>query len=129
MLVSDRDASETAESVAEKKFSDLTPLTPGSELMKLICQCFIHIRTVHGYSMLRTQLNNNYFHDLFNLSAQFDVAIEGHRKYFIGISQRAEAIHLYYCRHRNRTWRFRDRSRIYLSSENGGQRYIVQIHC
>jgi len=37
VLVSDRNASETAESVAEKKFSDLTPLTPGSELMKLIC--------------------------------------------------------------------------------------------
>jgi len=35
---------------------------------------------VHGYSLLRTQLNNDYFLDLYDTSLQFDVAIEGHRK-------------------------------------------------
>ncbi|KAJ7063496.1 hypothetical protein C8F01DRAFT_1055846 [Mycena amicta] len=53
---------ETAQSVAEKKFTDLRPLTPG----------------MHGYSLLRTQLNNDYFQDLFDESARFDVDIEGH---------------------------------------------------
>ncbi|CAK5264679.1 unnamed protein product [Mycena citricolor] len=33
---------------------------------------------LHGYSMLRTQLNNDYFHDLFDRSADFDIDIEGH---------------------------------------------------
>lgn len=40
---------------------------------------------MHGYSLLRTQLNNKYFNDLFNKSIEFDVGIEGHRKPF-GIS-------------------------------------------
>jgi glutamine synthetase len=53
---------ETPESVAEKKFHGLSPLTPG----------------MHGYSMLRTQLNNQYFHDLFNMSERFGVQIESH---------------------------------------------------
>lgn len=35
---------------------------------------------VHGYSLLRTQLNNDYFHDLFDESFKFDVQIEGHRE-------------------------------------------------
>lgn len=34
---------------------------------------------MHGYSLLRTQLNNDYFHELFDASAEFGVAIEGHR--------------------------------------------------
>jgi len=38
------------------------PLTPG----------------MHGYSLLRTQLNNEYFHDLFDKSIAFDIGIEGH---------------------------------------------------
>lgn len=38
--------------------------------------------SVHGYSLLRTQLNNDYFHDLFNESLKFDVPIEGHRNAF-----------------------------------------------
>ena len=33
---------------------------------------------VHGYSLLRTQLNNEYFHDLFDESAKFEVDLEGH---------------------------------------------------
>jgi len=53
---------ETPESLAKKKFMDLKPLTSG----------------MHGYSLLRTQLNNDYFHDLFNESAKFDIDIEGH---------------------------------------------------
>ncbi|KAJ8472719.1 hypothetical protein ONZ45_g16555 [Pleurotus djamor] len=56
---------ETPVSAAEKQFKDLQPLTPG----------------MHGYSLLRTQLNNEYFHDLFDISAQFGVAIEGHPRY------------------------------------------------
>lgn len=29
--------------------------------------------------MLRTTLNQDYFHDLFNMSEQFGISIEGHR--------------------------------------------------
>ncbi|KAG5634404.1 hypothetical protein H0H81_002100 [Sphagnurus paluster] len=46
----------------EKKFTDLQPLTPGN----------------HGYSLLRTQLNNDYFQALFDESAKFRIPIEGH---------------------------------------------------
>ncbi|KAH7926624.1 glutamine synthetase/guanido kinase [Leucogyrophana mollusca] len=53
---------ETPESVAQKNFTNLQPLTPG----------------MHGYSLLRTQLNQNYFHDLFDESLKFGVEIEGH---------------------------------------------------
>ncbi|KAL0946698.1 hypothetical protein HGRIS_012885 [Hohenbuehelia grisea] len=53
---------ETASSLAEKSFTDLQPLTPG----------------MHGYSLLRTQLNNDYFLELFDESAKFDIGIEGH---------------------------------------------------
>ncbi|KAH8106797.1 glutamine synthetase/guanido kinase [Cristinia sonorae] len=53
---------ETPKSLAEKKFSDLKPLTSG----------------MHGYSLLRTQLNNDYFTDIFDQSHKFDVALEGH---------------------------------------------------
>ncbi|KAF9500507.1 glutamine synthetase/guanido kinase [Pleurotus eryngii] len=53
---------ETPASAAEKQFKDLQPLTPG----------------MHGYSLLRTQLNNDYFHELFDAGSEFGVAIEGH---------------------------------------------------
>ncbi|KAI0320120.1 glutamine synthetase/guanido kinase [Amylostereum chailletii] len=53
---------ETPSSLAEKKFQSLQPLTPG----------------MHGYSLLRTQLNNDYFHALFDESARFDIEVEGH---------------------------------------------------
>ncbi|KAI0306617.1 glutamine synthetase/guanido kinase [Multifurca ochricompacta] len=53
---------ETPHSLAEKKFRDLQPLTPG----------------MHGYSLLRTQLNNDYFHDIFNEADKFEVHLEGH---------------------------------------------------
>jgi len=53
---------ETPDSLAEKRFNALQPLTPG----------------MHGYSLLRTQLNNDYFHDIFNEAEKFDIEIEGH---------------------------------------------------
>ena len=34
---------------------------------------------VHGYSLLRTQLNNDYFHDIFDEAEKFDINIEAHR--------------------------------------------------
>lgn len=43
---------------------------------------------VHGYSLLRTQLNNDYFHDLFDESAKFGIEIEGHRTSFISVTNR-----------------------------------------
>ncbi|KAA1471220.1 glutamine synthetase/guanido kinase [Dentipellis sp. KUC8613] len=53
---------ETPHSLAEKKFQNLDPLTPG----------------MHGYSLLRTQLNNDYFNGLFDESEKFGVSLEGH---------------------------------------------------
>ncbi|KAG5644222.1 hypothetical protein DXG03_008817 [Asterophora parasitica] len=53
---------ETPATLAEKKFTDLQPLTPGN----------------HGYSLLRTQLNNDFFQDLFDESAKFRIAVESH---------------------------------------------------
>lgn len=54
---------ETPQSLEEKRFVGLTPLTPGA----------------HGYSLLRTTLNKDYFYDLYNVSTAMDVEIEGHR--------------------------------------------------
>ncbi|KAI0256654.1 glutamine synthetase/guanido kinase [Lactifluus subvellereus] len=53
---------ETPHSLAEKKFHDLQPLTPG----------------MHGYSLLRTQLNNDYFNDIFTYADAFEIPLEGH---------------------------------------------------
>ncbi|BEJ16442.1 hypothetical protein CspHIS471_0510470 [Cutaneotrichosporon sp. HIS471] len=53
---------ETPQSLEEKHFVGLTPLTPGA----------------HGYSLLRTSLNKDYFYDLYNVSTAMDVEIEGH---------------------------------------------------
>ena len=36
---------------------------------------------MHGYSLLRTQLNNDYFRDIFDESRRFECDVEGHRKY------------------------------------------------
>lgn len=33
---------------------------------------------MHGYSLLRTQLNNDYFHDIFNRAEDFQISVEGH---------------------------------------------------
>ncbi|KXN91501.1 Type-1 glutamine synthetase 2 [Leucoagaricus sp. SymC.cos] len=53
---------ETPQSAAEKGFVKLNPLTPG----------------MHGYSMLRTQLNNEYFQDIIDKALNFEVNVEGH---------------------------------------------------
>ncbi|KAJ1309517.1 hypothetical protein OPQ81_006291 [Rhizoctonia solani] len=53
---------ETPQTVTEKRFTSLSPLTSG----------------MHGYSLLRTQLNQEYFHDLFDESKKFGIEIEGH---------------------------------------------------
>lgn len=37
---------------------------------------------MHGYSLLRTQLNQDYFNAVFDRSLEFDVGIEGHRRSF-----------------------------------------------
>jgi glutamine synthetase len=52
---------ETPQSAQDKKFRDLTPLTPG----------------MFGYSILRSTLNNPYFTDLFELMNKFGVPLEG----------------------------------------------------
>ncbi|KIM29070.1 hypothetical protein M408DRAFT_68625 [Serendipita vermifera MAFF 305830] len=53
---------EDPRSVADKKFHQLEALTPG----------------MHGYSMLRTQLNQDYFNDIFDEAKRFHIEIEGH---------------------------------------------------
>jgi len=53
---------ETPKTLAEKKFLNLKPLTSG----------------MHGYSLLRPQLNNEYFTDIFDQTYKFDVPLEGH---------------------------------------------------
>jgi len=52
---------ETPNSVNEKQFRNLTPLTPG----------------MFGYSILRSSLENAYFGDLFELLKKFKVPLEG----------------------------------------------------
>ncbi|PLW18079.1 hypothetical protein PCANC_14719 [Puccinia coronata f. sp. avenae] len=53
---------ETAQSVKDKHFVNLTPLTAG----------------MHGYSLLRPGLNQEYYHELFERSRDFGIPIEGH---------------------------------------------------
>ncbi|KAL7423902.1 hypothetical protein Q5752_001487 [Cryptotrichosporon argae] len=53
---------ETPESLVEKRFVGLQPLTPG----------------MHGYSVLRPTRNQDYFHDLYDSAADFGIEIEGH---------------------------------------------------
>ncbi|WEK19506.1 MAG: glutamine synthetase family protein [Candidatus Pedobacter colombiensis] len=52
---------ETPETLHQKNFSGLAPLTPG----------------MFGYSILRSTLKNEYMSDLFELLCQFDIPIEG----------------------------------------------------
>ncbi|KAH9817354.1 hypothetical protein DFH28DRAFT_889981 [Melampsora americana] len=53
---------ETPESIKAKAFVNLDTLTPG----------------MHGYSLLRPNLNQEYFHDLFDSASAFGIPIEGH---------------------------------------------------
>jgi len=52
---------ETPQSVQDKKFVGLTPLTPG----------------MFGYSILRSSLKNDFFNDLFELMRKFSIPLEG----------------------------------------------------
>ncbi|KAJ9118007.1 hypothetical protein QFC24_006279 [Naganishia onofrii] len=53
---------ETAQSVSDKGFANLNALTPG----------------MHGYSLLRPQINKDYFHELYDAAETFGIEIEGH---------------------------------------------------
>lgn len=52
---------ETPQTLADKKFTNIEPLTPG----------------MFGYSILRTSENSDFYYDLFNLLTKFNVPIEG----------------------------------------------------
>ncbi len=52
---------ETSQTLQDKSFTKLQPLTPG----------------MFGYSVLRTSQHSDYYYDLFNLLAKFDVTLEG----------------------------------------------------
>lgn len=52
---------ETPESLQEKNFKDLKPMTPG----------------MFGYSILRSSYRQTFFNELFDLLAKFDVPLEG----------------------------------------------------
>ncbi|MEP6948628.1 MAG: glutamine synthetase family protein [Ginsengibacter sp.] len=52
---------ETPQSIHDKQFKNLTPLTPG----------------MFGYSILRSTLQNPYFTDLFDLLKKFNIPLEG----------------------------------------------------
>ena len=52
---------ETPQSIHEKQYRNLRPITPG----------------MFGYSILRSSFQNQYFTDLFELLNQFDIPIEG----------------------------------------------------
>lgn len=52
---------ETPASLYEKDFHNLTPLTKG----------------MHGYSLLRPEVNGAYFHELFDNCAAMGIPIEG----------------------------------------------------
>lgn len=52
---------ETPQSLHDKQYKNLTPLTPG----------------MFGYSLLRTSLQNTFFTDLFELLSKFNIPLEG----------------------------------------------------
>lgn len=52
---------ETPQSLADKKFTNIEPLTPG----------------MFGYSILRTSENSDFYYDLFDLLTKFNIPIEG----------------------------------------------------
>ena len=52
---------ETPKTIYEKDFHNLTPLSEG----------------MHGYSLLRPELNKEYFHALYDNCKAFDIPIEG----------------------------------------------------
>jgi glutamine synthetase len=74
---------ETAQSAADKNFANLIPQTPGSESPAHTC-CpktdDVTYFAVHGYSMLRPTLNQDYFHELYDAAEAFGIEVEGHRE-------------------------------------------------
>jgi glutamine synthetase len=52
---------------------------------------------VHGYSLLRTQLNSGYFNDLFDVSAVIEVPLEGHRTLPIVVYRNGNTNHALTC--------------------------------
>lgn len=44
-----------------------------------LSRVWLQLTSDHGYSLLRTTLNKDYFYDLYKVSAQMGVEIEGHR--------------------------------------------------
>ncbi|MBK0379031.1 glutamine synthetase family protein [Mucilaginibacter segetis] len=52
---------ETPQTLQQKDFADLEPLTPG----------------MFGYSVLRTSQNSGFYYDLFNLLTKFNIPVEG----------------------------------------------------
>ncbi|ORY32896.1 hypothetical protein BCR39DRAFT_464260 [Naematelia encephala] len=53
---------ETPQTIAQKHFSNLNPLTPGN----------------HGYSLLRPTYNHKYFYELYDEARAFGIEVEGH---------------------------------------------------
>lgn len=52
---------ETPQELAERRFTDIKPLTPG----------------MFGYSVLRSSMKSDFFNDIFDLLKKFDVPLEG----------------------------------------------------
>ena len=119
---------ETAQSASEKSFTNLQPLTPGSMRVQIPGGNLLTLlfNSVHGYSLLRTQLNNDYFQSLFDESLRFDVPIEGHRK-SLNYSMQSHA----YTSPRHGDWARcpGDRTCIHFSAQNGRQCDFVQVYC
>lgn len=107
---------ETPQSAAEKGFAKLNPLTPGSGLIEAML--FMELTPVHGYSMLRPTLNQDYFHEIYDAAEDFGVGVEGHRE--CDDSSRADR------RYRDRPRSVRDGFGVYRDDAHGGQRVLVQ---
>lgn len=75
----------------------------------------------HGYSLLRTTLNKDYFYDLYKVSSKMGVEIEGHRASYLQCSTD-------YHRYGDWTWRVRNRPGVHRRGPHGRQRAAVQAH-
>jgi hypothetical protein len=95
---------ETPQSLEQKRFVGLSPLTPGA----------------HGYSLLRTTMNKDYFYDLYNVSTEMDVEIEGHRGCELGNALIA--------RYRDGPRCVRDGPGVHRHPPHGGQRRALQAY-
>jgi glutamine synthetase len=87
----------------------------------------INLSLVHGYSLLRTQLNKDYFNDIFDVATQFDVKVESHRE--VSYSHSHITCPDLFPRHRDWSWRVRDSARLHQRSSDGRQRHPLQVPC